>query len=1356
MSTINTVVPVVRLLQVFWNAHTLRYRIIAHCGYFCLFLWLLSAMMVQAQPPIASWPFNGSANDVSGNAHHGTVFGASLTSDRFGSLSSAYSFDGVDDYIIVPDARDFRFAETRAFTISFWMKTCATLPYNSLVYLVGKGLPGNFSNTAYYVALLQLVSQHIQHTRFFPTYQSGFPLTVITGTWHHVVILYNQENGPSARREVWVDGVRSPESTSSVNPFDTSTTSSVYFAHGLSPVRYFQGALDDIRFYDRVITPSEIQALYTENGWPTNVPSITVNASALPPGPICPGDSVLLRALTTGPVQRFVWQNTTGPGLPEGLRPVDSGTTTVWVKPKQTTTYRAYISLGEPCPERQESTEVTVVVREGPQLPRGGSQYICAGDSQTIGGTATMGLAPYSYRWNPAPGITNLTQPIQRVSPAVSTEYYLTATDANGCRTRDTTRVIVIARPILAGLRRKIDLCRGDRDTIGVEAVAGSGNYRYRWSPASGISADTVARPELLTITSRQYKVLVTDLATTCTRVDSVDVVVHDIPQANAGADFALCRDSSMVIGSAGVAGVRYRWSPGIGLNDSTLAQPTARPSVTTTYQLTATDTLSGCTASDDITITLLDGTITPAQTTLDFGELDGCTSSRDMTVELTNNGGTDATLTAADISAAGFSVVAPSLPIVLKPGGKLSLVVRFSPGIAGVTSGTATLHGNPCDLETILALRGSKLASLVALNPSSVDFGISLACETVQRDTIITVMNNGAAPVDLGTPGIVAPYSIIAPSFPATIQPGDTLRVQVRYTPTRGTHSSDLRLPYQSGTCRDTLRIKLDGIHELPSLASDPASIDMGLLAGCTTSRDTTITLRNNGAMPLTIDSTQLPTGWRIVSTGSTTLLPGATTTLTLRYEPSSNGPTVGTLRLLLNPCAQEITIDLRGTKQGPSFTLPDTIDFGDVIFCTDSTVSRTFTLTYSGDTATSASVPSVLLVPSVPSTFSTNLTPGTILPPDTPAPFTVNFAPTTDGPTTAELQLRLEPCGVDRTIYLRGNRTTPRLTATPTPLDFGTITIGATATRQLSYINSGTVPIVVGRVDGLLLPFGLVATTPTLPAPLQPGDTLHVTVSYTGTQGTAQTIAQAVTTTPCTLIADAQIIGRGDSSEEAIIHLPAITGAPGDHIRVPIILTQGGSGLERIGARTFEGTLAFNSTMLLGTNGALQTSDATTRRVRFSGTRRDTSGTIAEVELIVLLGNAETTPLSIESFRWLDGSDSVTTRSDSGAFRLDGICRIGGTRLVNADGDVVLRPVRPSRGSDRIEIEYALAEDGATTLEIIDMQGRIVQTLVDADVHAGRYTATTYVGLLGSGRYLVVLRTPTLVATRDLEVVR
>ena len=47
---------------------------------------------------IAYYPFNGNANDESGNSNNGSVLGASLSGDRFGNENSAYTFNGIDSF----------------------------------------------------------------------------------------------------------------------------------------------------------------------------------------------------------------------------------------------------------------------------------------------------------------------------------------------------------------------------------------------------------------------------------------------------------------------------------------------------------------------------------------------------------------------------------------------------------------------------------------------------------------------------------------------------------------------------------------------------------------------------------------------------------------------------------------------------------------------------------------------------------------------------------------------------------------------------------------------------------------------------------------------------------------------------------------------------------------------------------------------------------------------------------------------------------------------------------------------------------------------------------------------------------
>ena len=72
------------------------------------------------------WPFNGNANDESGNGNHGTVNGATLTADRFGNVNQAYGFDGVDDSIqLGKTASQLGFANA-SFSVSIWFNSSNT------------------------------------------------------------------------------------------------------------------------------------------------------------------------------------------------------------------------------------------------------------------------------------------------------------------------------------------------------------------------------------------------------------------------------------------------------------------------------------------------------------------------------------------------------------------------------------------------------------------------------------------------------------------------------------------------------------------------------------------------------------------------------------------------------------------------------------------------------------------------------------------------------------------------------------------------------------------------------------------------------------------------------------------------------------------------------------------------------------------------------------------------------------------------------------------------------------------------------------------------------------------------------
>ncbi len=94
----------------------------------CLLSFVLSPLSLSAQIPtyvptsglVGWWPFNGNANDESGNGNNGTVNGATLTTDRFGVANKAYSFDGTNSNIVIADNTLLR---PTNITISVWVKT---------------------------------------------------------------------------------------------------------------------------------------------------------------------------------------------------------------------------------------------------------------------------------------------------------------------------------------------------------------------------------------------------------------------------------------------------------------------------------------------------------------------------------------------------------------------------------------------------------------------------------------------------------------------------------------------------------------------------------------------------------------------------------------------------------------------------------------------------------------------------------------------------------------------------------------------------------------------------------------------------------------------------------------------------------------------------------------------------------------------------------------------------------------------------------------------------------------------------------------------------------------------------------
>lgn len=94
-------------------------------------------------------------------------------------------------------------------------------------------------------------------------------------------------------------------------------------------------------------------------------------------------------------------------------------------------------------------------------------------------------------------------------------------------------------------------------------------------------------------------------LGSTYYYIDDVSVISY--LEAETGNDVIICKRDSTIIGTPPTGGIIYQWQPTTGLNNSTIAQPMAKPYITTTYILTITDNMGNyCVPKNTDTVTVI------------------------------------------------------------------------------------------------------------------------------------------------------------------------------------------------------------------------------------------------------------------------------------------------------------------------------------------------------------------------------------------------------------------------------------------------------------------------------------------------------------------------------------------------------------------------------------------------------------------------------------------------------------------------------------------------------------------------------------------------------------------------------
>ncbi|NNV54315.1 T9SS type B sorting domain-containing protein [Panacibacter sp. KCS-6] len=302
---------------------------------------------------------------------------------------------------------------------------------------------------------------------------------------------------------------------------------------------------------------------------------------------ICFGTTISLLANGTG--NTYQWSPSTGLSNPNIANPLAS--------PIANTKYIVTTLNNAKC---SATDTVNININPLPTIQVSNDTTTCNGNSVTLNALAPQAN---SFSWLPAGSLNNAQIANPVASPLQTTLYHLTVTGINGCNNTDSVLISVLPKPVFAVNPANANLCIGDSVLL-----SASGGDIYNWFPTASAltpgSAQTMVFPSQPTL----YKVIITN--TTCNVTDSVFTNITTSPKPVY--TITKSNDVDCIVGQSrlnATGGALYNWSPAATLSNSTIANPVATPSQTTTYYLQLTGA-NGCVITDSIQVKVIIGNV--------------------------------------------------------------------------------------------------------------------------------------------------------------------------------------------------------------------------------------------------------------------------------------------------------------------------------------------------------------------------------------------------------------------------------------------------------------------------------------------------------------------------------------------------------------------------------------------------------------------------------------------------------------------------------------------------------------------------------------------------------------------------
>lgn len=206
---------------------------------------------IQADALIAHYEFENNTEDSSGNGYNGTINGDPTYIQSLEGYGTALQFDGVDDFVEVPDNEDITFAVTDSYTISAW----AYVPDISGTWkgIAFKGRESGGSSNYYGICIGSNGGVATWYFGPWPTWGSAIPEL----GWYHAAVV---QNGPAGTKQLYINGALDTE----VDAQAADAAGSLVIGASWQTGEFFNGIVDEVRLYSYPLSADEVLSLASQ------------------------------------------------------------------------------------------------------------------------------------------------------------------------------------------------------------------------------------------------------------------------------------------------------------------------------------------------------------------------------------------------------------------------------------------------------------------------------------------------------------------------------------------------------------------------------------------------------------------------------------------------------------------------------------------------------------------------------------------------------------------------------------------------------------------------------------------------------------------------------------------------------------------------------------------------------------------------------------------------------------------------------------------------------------------------------------------------------------------------------------